>query len=132
MRTGNPAFSSKSFDDFECEEIDESKRVTIQGTVNKTGILLLLVVISSLGGIWYLNYCGNISTVHGLCFVGGIGGLIVGVATIFKNSLAPVSAPIYALFEGLFIGGMSLKFESIYPGLLFRQCCLLSVRFFRS
>jgi uncharacterized YccA/Bax inhibitor family protein len=49
--------------------------------------------------------------------VGGIfGGLIVALVTIFKQTWAPLTAPIYALLEGLALGGISALFERTYPG----------------
>jgi uncharacterized YccA/Bax inhibitor family protein len=44
--------------------------------------------------------------------------------TIFKKSWAPVTAPLYALFEGLFLGVLSVVFEVIYPGIVFEAIVL--------
>ena len=55
----------------------------------------------------------------GLLTIGGaIGGLIFAMVTIFKPQWAPVTAPIYAVLEGLFIGGISAFMERIYPGIV--------------
>ncbi len=37
--------------------------------------------------------------------------------TIFKKKWAPVTAPIYALLEGLFLGGVSAMLDLRYPGI---------------
>jgi uncharacterized YccA/Bax inhibitor family protein len=47
---------------------------------------------------------------------GLIGGVIVALVTIFKKEWSPVTAPIYALLEGLVLGGISAVFEKSYPG----------------
>jgi uncharacterized YccA/Bax inhibitor family protein len=42
---------------------------------------------------------------------------ILAMVTIFKAHWAPISAPLYALFEGLFLGTISAMFEVRYPGI---------------
>ncbi len=55
--------------------------------------------------------------VSGLLMLGVFGGFITAMVTIFKQSWAPVTAPIYALLEGLFLGGISALLELRYPGI---------------
>src|SRR3989449_11590006 len=50
--------------------------------------------------------------------VGAIGGLVVAFVTIFKKEWSPVTAPIYAAFEGLALGGLSALLETKYPGIV--------------
>jgi uncharacterized YccA/Bax inhibitor family protein len=50
-------------------------------------------------------------------FGGVIGGFVVALVTIFKKEWSPISAPIYALLEGLVLGGISAIFERSYPGI---------------
>ena len=49
--------------------------------------------------------------------IGAFGGLIFALVTIFKKTWSPVTAPIYALLEGLALGGLSAMFEIRYPGI---------------
>ena len=49
--------------------------------------------------------------------LGALGGFVVAMVTIFKKTWAPVTAPIYALLEGLVLGGLSAMFEMRYPGI---------------
>ena len=56
--------------------------------------------------------------------VGMIGGLICAMVTIFKKNYAPISAPIYAAFEGLFLGALSMIFNSAYPGIVTQAVAL--------
>jgi uncharacterized YccA/Bax inhibitor family protein len=53
-----------------------------------------------------------------LLWTGVIGGLIFCLITSFKSEWAPITAPIYALLEGLVIGGLSAFFEMAYPGIV--------------
>ena len=105
-RSGNPVFGDK-FN--QSQGFVGSERMTLDGTVNKTGILL------------------------GLCFFGAIiswnipnpllmvGGALIGFALAMYTSFVPrnagITAPIYAFLEGLFLGGISLVLEMQYPGI---------------
>jgi uncharacterized YccA/Bax inhibitor family protein len=60
----------------------------------------------------------NPQAVTPLLLVGAVGGLIVALVTVFKPTWAPVSAPIYALLEGLVIGGVSAVAEARFPGIV--------------
>jgi len=48
---------------------------------------------------------------------GAIGGFVVALVTIFKKTWAPFTVPVYALLEGLFLGGISRFFEDRFPGI---------------
>jgi uncharacterized YccA/Bax inhibitor family protein len=39
------------------------------------------------------------------------------MVTVFKKEWSPVTSPIYALLEGLVLGGLSAMFELRYPGI---------------
>ena len=56
--------------------------------------------------------------------VGAIAGFIVALVTIFKQTWAPVTAPLYALLEGLVIGGVSAIFEAQFPGIVIQAAGL--------
>jgi len=56
--------------------------------------------------------------------VGGIGGLIVALVTVFKKTWAPVTAPLYAALEGLFVGAISAMFEARFPGIVMQAVML--------
>lgn len=92
--------------------------MTIGGTINRTAMLLALVLVSA-GWTW-----GQFWTTHNPAAVapymwgGIIGGLVAALATVFKKNWAPVTAPIYALLEGLAVGGISAMFETRYPGVV--------------
>jgi uncharacterized YccA/Bax inhibitor family protein len=56
--------------------------------------------------------------------VGAIGGLVVAIVTIFKKEWSPVTAPLYAVLEGLFIGAVSAMFELRFPGIVMQAAGL--------
>jgi len=121
MRTANPALNDNTF----TRHIDLTgeDRMTLMGTVHKTGALLLLLLISA-SMTWSMVLSPGadglvVSGPVGLLTIGGaIGGLIFAMATIFKPRWAPVTAPIYAVLQGLFIGGISAFMERVYPGIV--------------
>jgi uncharacterized YccA/Bax inhibitor family protein len=123
MRTGNPALNAKTFTGFD-EIADETYVMTIQGTVNKTALMLLLVIISA-AWTWGLFFkSGNIAAVMPWVLGGSIGGLVVAMITVFKKEWAPVTAPIYSVLEGLALGGISSVFEAQYPGIVMQAVAL--------
>ena len=122
-RSGNPAFKSKAFthrsSDFSTDEV-----MTLSGAVNKTGLYLFLCVLS---GSWTWNIffnSGDPSSVTGLMIFGLIGGFIAAMVTIFKPTAANISAPIYALLQGLAIGGISAMYESAFDGIVMQAVAL--------
>jgi len=68
--------------------------------------------------IFTWNMTPNDPRVGGLMMVGIFGGLIAAMITVFKQHLAPYTTPIYALLEGLALGGISRFFETLYPGIV--------------
>lgn len=122
MKTSNPALGQNTFSDFARSQqggnlVDASARMTLGGTVNKTGILLLCSIATA---AWVWNsflQSHNPAQVLGPLAIGGIGGLIAAMVTIFKKEWAPVTAPIYALLEGLVLGGISAVLNARFPGI---------------
>ncbi|MDA1190817.1 MAG: Bax inhibitor-1/YccA family protein [Candidatus Poribacteria bacterium] len=115
MRTANPALNDKTFADARVSPA-ETGTMTIAGTVNRTALLLLLVVAGAFWPWQLLSTYPQLSMVLGV--FGLIGGVIPALVTIFKPTAAPLSAPFYAVFEGLFLGGISAVFEMMYPGIV--------------
>ena len=123
MRSANPALTKGTFSSMR-PLASAGNVMTIGGTAVKTLILLACVLVTA-GYTWTLYFqTGNPESVTPWLFGGMIGGLITALVTIFKKEWAPISAPIYALFQGLFIGGISSIFEAQYPGLVFQAVSL--------
>jgi uncharacterized YccA/Bax inhibitor family protein len=90
--------------------------MTLQGTVNRTGLLLLCVVATA-AWTWGLAHSETPEAAFPWMIGGLFGGLVTALATIFKRSWAPITAPLYALFEGLALGGISAFFDRSYHGI---------------
>jgi uncharacterized YccA/Bax inhibitor family protein len=111
MRTSNPVLSEKAFKG----QVAVGEAMTLQGTVNKTGLLLLCVVATA-AWTWGLSHSDTPGAAVPWMIGGLLGGFIVALVTIFKANWSPITAPIYALLEGLALGGISAVFEKMYPG----------------
>lgn len=123
MNTSNPALVANPFSGFGA--VAQSDSMTVRGTVNKTAILLLLVILPA-AYVWNLFFSAgqNPAAVQTWMWVGLIGGLILSLVTIFKKNWAPLSAPLYAVMEGLFLGGLSAQFQQAYPGIVLQAVSL--------
>ena len=118
-RSGNPVFRGNAFTtDASFADSAPTQRMTLGGTVNKTGILLVLCLATA-WIVWNRFFAtGNPSSIMGLLWLGLIGGLAVAFITMFKRKWAAITAPLYALLQGLVLGGISAIFEAQYPGIV--------------
>ncbi len=117
MRSANPTLSAKTFAGYG-RALEAGEAMTIQGTVNKTGILLFLTFATA-AWTWNAFYTsGNPAAVMPYLWGGAIGGFVVALVTVFKKPWAALTAPLYALLEGLFLGAISALLEAQYPGIV--------------
>ena len=106
LRSGNPVLSKKTFSN----TISVNEKMTIEGTVNKTAISLLILV-----GTGYLTF----DTLNPILLIGcGIGGFIFALVTIFKKEWAPITVPVYAALQGAMLGGISYMYNYLYDGIV--------------
>ena len=113
MRTANPALNESTF---ETAGVRTDQAMTIQGTVNKTGFALVLLLVAA-SWVWDQTMSGaGIPPVVWL--LGTFGGFVVGLVTIFKKEWAPITTPVYAILEGLLLGAISSAFEKQFPGIV--------------
>lgn len=145
LKSKNPFLSNKAFaktttvydaDGAMVNVIDRNDTMTVNGAVNKTFILLALLLASA-GITWSMFFNGSNPMVLGVA--GAILGFIAVLITVFRPKTSTYLAPAYAVFEGLFIGGISAYFEAYYyPGIVIQAVgatfvtflvCLLLYRF---
>ena len=121
MKTSNPALSDKTFRGISGGGygalVDAANRMTLSGTVNKTGILLICALATATWTWRMFLQSRDMADVYPLMLLGMFGGLIFALITSFKKEWAPVTAPIYALLEGLLLGGLSAAMDLRYPGI---------------
>ncbi|MDE3252307.1 MAG: Bax inhibitor-1/YccA family protein [Bacteroidota bacterium] len=121
FKSGNPTLTQKMFDRSMRLEADMQGTMSVRGTINKFGFLLLMVIAGAAYN-WHLFQEGQNNMMTTLMMVGIFGGLISAIAISFKPNWASYLAPLYGLLEGLFIGGISAvlnqAFAKSYPGLI--------------
>ncbi len=124
MRSGNPALGKDTFLDVGSGRVVDGETMTLNGTVNKTGLLLLILVLSA--AYTWSKFTGpeSLPLITPMLLVGGIGGFIFALITIFKKTWAPYTAPIYALLEGFLLGGLSAMMELRFPGIVMQAVVL--------
>ncbi|WP_340113525.1 Bax inhibitor-1/YccA family protein [Maribellus mangrovi] len=114
-KSSNPVFKERVFSK---DYTTSSDVMTVNGTMNKTALMLLLVVA---GAVFTWNKffeaaASNpetaVSVVAPWLLIGGIGGFITVLVTVFRPKSSGISAPIYAVFEGLLLGGISAILET--------------------
>lgn len=114
MRTSNPALSERAF---RGQPAALGEAMTLEGTVNRTGILLLCSIATA-AWTWHLFMQSHSpASVLPLTAIGAIGGFIFAMVTVFKKEWAPATAPVYALLEGLVLGGVSAVLDLRFPGI---------------
>ena len=132
IRSVNPALKESTFLDLGSGTVvsRDAGAMTLNGTVNKTGILLLLSVLTA-AFAWTQSVVtgpdGTAMVAPGVTIYalgGAIGGFILAMVTVFKKTWSPVTAPLYALVEGFFLGAISAVFELKYPGIVFQAVVL--------
>ena len=128
MKSSNHVLSDRMF---AREQVFGQETMTLNGTMNKTGLMLLLVIAgavftwSKFFTVFNTEFPQEaMSAVTPWLLVGGIGGFIAALVTAFRPKSAGVTAPVYALLQGLFLGGISAMLESSYSGIVMRAVAL--------
>jgi len=116
MRSANPALNSKTFSS--TRNISNEQPMTIDGTVNKTALSLLLLMTSA---IYTWNNL-ELSFIYFLPII--ISTFVLLLITIFNKRAAPYTVPIYCLLEGGLLGGISAWADAMYPGIANQAICL--------
>lgn len=129
MRTSNPALNAKTFENLPAVAGVE-EMMTLQGTVNKSA-LLLGIVVAAAAYTWNLFFeSADQTAVLPYLLGGALGGFVVALVTVFKKAWSPVTAPLYAALEGLFLGAISAMMEMEFPGIVIQAVALTFGIFF--
>jgi uncharacterized YccA/Bax inhibitor family protein len=111
MRTSNPAFGAAFADSLRTRTAGEP--MTLAGTATKTLVLMALTVAAA-GYMW--SHAGT-AALTPLLLTGCIAGFLVALVTIFRPQVAPFTAPLYAVLEGVALGAASWLYNQRYHGL---------------
>jgi uncharacterized YccA/Bax inhibitor family protein len=124
FKSGNPALTKDTFKDIEKVAKGEENVMTLQGAVNKTGILLLAVIFSALYTWNLFTSTLDFATIMPYFWTGTIGGLILGFVIVYNMDWSPYLAPIYSILQGLCLGGLSAAMNHKFPGIVMQALLL--------
>ncbi|MCK5693013.1 MAG: Bax inhibitor-1/YccA family protein, partial [Bacteroidales bacterium] len=124
MRSSNPAMTDRIFDKAGTA-VAGSSTMTINGTINRIGLMLLLLIAAA-AYTWNIVMGADPGRAGTLAMIGAIGGFIMALITIFRPQSSAITAPIYAILEGLFLGAISAIINAKYPGVAL-QAVLLTI-----
>ena len=115
-RSRNPALSDSTFDksaysDAPWWDDQDSNMMTMEGTAEKTGILLMLIATTAIATAMFMPASAP------LVFLGAITGFILALVIIFTGSTNPVLISTYAILQGLVLGGITWIYEIYFPGI---------------
>jgi uncharacterized YccA/Bax inhibitor family protein len=123
FKSGNPGLNDRTFNGLPRPALD-SERMTLQGTVNKSFLLLIVLLGAALWPWSQYLATGNPGVVALPVMVGLIGGLVLALVISFRPMTAPYLALPYAALEGLVLGGISAVLEKKYPGIAIQATAL--------
>tara|TARA_B110000858_G_C17685507_1_gene418693 strand:+ start:145 stop:876 length:732 start_codon:yes stop_codon:yes gene_type:complete len=116
IKSGNPALSKKTFENL---RTTSDGVMTLDGAVNKTAISMGILLLAA-----YYTYSNAIMD---YILIGFIGGFIVAIITIFKKEWSPTTVPIYAVLEGLALGGVSKMYADAFEAGIVPQAIMLTL-----
>jgi uncharacterized YccA/Bax inhibitor family protein len=124
-KTSNPTLGEGIINRFAFAATDRA--MTVQGSINKVALLLALVIAGAAftwSKVMTSVENGVAFGVSGWMIGGSVAAFILAIVISFRQNLAPVLSPVYAVCEGLFVGAMSAYFEVMFPGLVLRAVLL--------
>lgn len=86
---------------------DQMDRMSYSDTLTKTAGLFGAVLVAA-AVAWFVPI---------LMLLGALGSLVLGIVLAFQRTPRPVLIWLFAVAEGLLVGGLSSVLESIYPGI---------------
>lgn len=102
---------------FEGDFANIGNTMTIQGTINKVGFLLILLVFAA-SFTWKMTFANlaNPTTGYGFILFGSLAGFIMAMITVFKPTAAMITAPIYTILQGVSLGALSAVYTIAFDG----------------
>ena len=114
IRSSNPTFRNAVFT--QTRPIAGEGVMTLGGTVGKTAVLFAVTIASTLY-TWRQVAATDGGMLGALLLTGALGGFVTAMVLVFNPRLAPWLAPLYAVLEGLALGGISSVYDARYHGL---------------
>jgi uncharacterized YccA/Bax inhibitor family protein len=121
-QSSNPVLNERALVNSTHDAVAGQSVFSMQRAINKTFVLMGLLLLTA--------YIGYQNPTPLLVWGGAIGGLIVVVIAAFKQKWSPVLAPLYAVLEGFFVGGVSAMYAGLYAGIILKAVSLTLLVFF--
>lgn len=117
---GEQAFAKSAQQDLGITKSSSNGLMTVQGAVNKSLILTGILIITAMVSAIYVPF--SMPLFYGTMFV----GLGLSLASFMKPTLAPITAPLYAVVEGVFVGTISYLFAAMIDPSIVLNAVLLT------
>ncbi|MBQ8476430.1 Bax inhibitor-1/YccA family protein [bacterium] len=111
------------------EAIIDSAPMTINGAINKTLLLTGVVVLFAFLA-WGICAQGFGDRINLMLILSSIGGFILALIAFFKPKTSPVTAPAYAICEGILVGAISYGYNALYDGIVVNAILITLVTLF--
>lgn len=122
FQSSNPYLTEENFRNSNAIEYADEEKMTVSGAVNKTFLLGSILLASAAVSFTFTNPL--------LTWGGAIGGLIIVFLTVRKMEKASTYAPLYAVLEGFFIGGITAMYAAAFNGIVLQAVTLTFAVFF--
>ena len=119
MESNNPMFSGRVLNRVGTAE---GGAMTMNGFVNRLGILLVLLLVA--GGFTWNIATQEPGTAGALLIGGCIVGFGLAIVTAFVPKISPFTSPVYAIAEGLLLGAISAILEQRFKGIVLTAALL--------
>lgn len=123
FKSGNPALDKETFKNIDKVAIGDEV-MTLQGTVSKTGLLLLAVIIPAIFTWNLFTSTMDFDAIAPFFWTGTFGGLAIALIIVFNKEWSPFLAPVYSILQGLCLGGLSAAIEQKFPGIVLQALLL--------
>lgn len=120
----NPVFNEGAFERAQQNMRSATQVMTLQGTINKTFLLLFLCVVG--GMLAWKNYMAWIAYLTPI----SLGALVIAFITCFRPKISPFTAPVYAFAQGLLLGIISAAYNARFQGIVFNAVAITLLVFF--
>ncbi len=124
MQSSNPILRSESFQSV--FQFPGSSAMSIQGTVQKTFLALMILMATAFGTALLPGQILPGVPMNVLAIGAAIIGLVLVLIISFNSKLAPALVPVYAAVEGVFLGSVSYTYEALSPGIVMNAVLLTS------
>lgn len=121
-KSKNPALGENTFKNL-ANTAEGTETMTIQGTVNKTAILGI-IVLAAASITWQMVSSGDVSNLYPLLIAGLISSFVAAIIIIFNKKTAAYLAPLYCIAQGLVLGAISAIMEMMYSGIVLQAVIL--------